>query len=247
MVSELEKQARVMSVFDKFEMPKLKEPALVRLRFRKVGNLQYISHLDLQRVFSHILTRSGVPVWYTEGFNPHPKMVFALPLSVGTQSVCEYLDIKIDRKISLDEIVERLNNQVTDELKIEKAYFPVTKFQEIATVEYQISIFDETVTTDTAAKVEELFKNQTLKATKKTKSGEKEIVINDYIKELSAESVDKKLDVTVELAAGEGSLNPEMIVSALREKLLLLADYPNDGYYTITRTHLYFENGREFE
>ena len=62
MVPELEKQARVMSVFDKFEMPKLKEPALVRLRFRKVGNLQYISHLDLQRVFSHILTRSGVPV-----------------------------------------------------------------------------------------------------------------------------------------------------------------------------------------
>ena len=219
----------------------------VRIKFQKTGKLKFISHLDLMRTMKGALGRANVPLKYSEGFNPHPKMVFALPLSVGTQSVCEYLDIKIDRKISLDEIVERLNNQVTDELKIEKAYFPVTKFQEIATVEYQISIFDETVTTSTAAKVEDLFKNQTLNATKKTKSGEKEIVINDYIKGLSASSVDKKLDITVKLTAGEGSLNPEMIVSALREKLSLLAEYPNDGYYTITRTHLYFANGREFE
>lgn len=247
MVSELEKQTRVMSVFDKFEMPKLKEPAPVRLRFCKVGNLQYISHLDLQRVFSHVLTRSGVPVWFTEGFNPHPKMVFALPLSVGTQSICEYLDIKIDRKISPDEIVERLNRQVTDELKIEKAYFPVTKFTEIAMVEYEIAIFDEAITKEVAARVEELFASQRITTIKKTKSGEKDIVINDHIKSLSASAEDKKLVIKVKLAAGEGSLNPETIVSALREKLSLLPDYPNDGYYTITRTHLYFADGREFE
>lgn len=53
----------------------------VRLKFRKVGDLQYISHLDLQRTFNRVIKRSGIPVWYTQGFNPHMKLVFSSPLS----------------------------------------------------------------------------------------------------------------------------------------------------------------------
>lgn len=48
----------------------------VRLRFSKTGRLKYISHLDINRVMSRALKRAGIPLWYTEGFNPHPYMSF---------------------------------------------------------------------------------------------------------------------------------------------------------------------------
>ena len=46
----------------------------VRLRFSKTGRLKYISHLDINRAMSRALKRAGIPLWYTEGFNPHPYM-----------------------------------------------------------------------------------------------------------------------------------------------------------------------------
>ena len=58
----------------------------MRIKFRKIGRLKYISHLDLQRTFSTGLIRAGIPVWYSKGFNPHPKLVFALTVSVGAES-----------------------------------------------------------------------------------------------------------------------------------------------------------------
>ena len=82
------------------ELEALERPFTVRLKFRKVGSLQYISHLDLQRTFMRVIVRACIPAWYTKGFNPHAKLVFSTPLSVGAQSVCEYLDIRIDREMS---------------------------------------------------------------------------------------------------------------------------------------------------
>ena len=81
----------------KFSLPLLPEPRPIRVKFRKVGDLQYISHLDLQRTFSRVLVRAGLPLWYTQGFNPHIKMVFGLPLPVGCESECEFLDLRLAR------------------------------------------------------------------------------------------------------------------------------------------------------
>ena len=61
----------------------LEEPKYIRFKFRKVGNLQYISHLDLQKAMAKVLVRAKAPLWYSKGFNPHAKLIFALPLSVG--------------------------------------------------------------------------------------------------------------------------------------------------------------------
>ena len=66
MVSGIKEQAVVRSSFDKNLMERLPEVKNVRLRFRKTGKLQFISHLDLQRVMSRVLVRSGVPVWFTQ-------------------------------------------------------------------------------------------------------------------------------------------------------------------------------------
>ena len=108
-------------------LPELERPRTVRLKFIKVGSLQYISHLDLQRTFNRVIVRACLPIWYTKGFNPHAKLVFSTPLSIGAQSTCEFLDIRIDREMSCETIMERLNAELTEELKIVDAYIPETK------------------------------------------------------------------------------------------------------------------------
>ena len=55
------------------------EKLFIRLKFKKTGRLQYISHLDLVRTMHKVIIRAGLPLWYTEGFNPKPKMIFAAP------------------------------------------------------------------------------------------------------------------------------------------------------------------------
>ena len=87
-LSKLEEKKRILS------LPELERPRTVRLKFRKVGSLQYISHLDLLRTMQTALRRAKVMMIYSEGFNPHMKITFALPLSIGTESVCEYMDIR---------------------------------------------------------------------------------------------------------------------------------------------------------
>ena len=73
-------------------------PALqiIRVYFTKTGEASYISLLDLQRVMQRALKRSGLPVWYTLGFNPHIYMTFAAPLSLGQESLCETVDFKTE-------------------------------------------------------------------------------------------------------------------------------------------------------
>lgn len=113
-------------------------PRSVRLKFTKTGSLQFISHLDLNRTMKTVMIRAKIPIHYTEGFNPHPKMVFALPLSIGAESVCELLDIKVDKELCDDEIVRRLNLSLPSEMRVLEAYTPETKFTDIRYAEYEI-------------------------------------------------------------------------------------------------------------
>ena len=96
--------------------------SVLRVKFKKVGDLQYISHLDLVRTMHKIIVRAGLPLWYTEGFNPKPKMAFAAPLSVGTESLCEFMDLRVTEAISPEEILARLNKNMTDEMQELEAY-----------------------------------------------------------------------------------------------------------------------------
>ena len=222
----------------------------VRLKFLKVGNLQYISHLDLQRTFNRIIKRSGIPAWYTMGFNPHLKLVFSSPLSIGCESVCEYLDLSMDGIISCDQIMERLNRELTEELKITKAYIPQRKFSEIAWAEYEYEFLCDGLSQDSAKKVDDLFSNSPLYMTKKTKSGEKEIDIVPLIATAVARFDEQsgKLYLSARLSATPDQfLNPEMLVVAMRDKLSLMSGDPTKETYSIVRKRLLDADGKDFE
>ena len=81
----------------------------LRIRFSKHGNVRYIGHLDIQRYFQRLNRRAGLKVVYSEGFSPHQKMSFAMPLSVGYESDAEYFDIEVSEAASSDAVIEAMN------------------------------------------------------------------------------------------------------------------------------------------
>ncbi len=229
------------------QWPKLETPKTVRIKFRKVGNLQYISHLDLQRTFSRVLMRADIPMWYTQGFNPHAKVIFGLPLSLGSESECEYIDLRLDRDISPAELKDRLNRELTEELCITEAYEPTTKFQEIGWAKYEIELKLASASAELAARLQALYEAAPLMMTKRTKSGEKEIDILPLIRKIKV-SYDparpNALHIRAVLAAsGTEFLNPELLIQAAKRECGILSGDPTAEEYSILRTHVYCADG----
>ena len=226
---------------------KLETPKTVRIKFRKVGDLQYISHLDLQRTVARVLVRAKIPMWYTQGFNPHAKVIFGLPLSVGTESECEFIDLRIDRDISPAEVKERLNRELTEEMQILEAYEPTSKFQDIAWAKYEICLRSAGADADMARKLEALYTTSPLNMTKKTKSGDKEIDITTMIRRIKAVyNADRADEIRISAILSAGSaehLNPEMLIKAAKEHLGILSGDPTKESYSILRTHVYLSDG----
>lgn len=232
---------KLKTCYTKFDRPELPAPITVRIKFCKIGNLQFISHLDLQRAFHRILVRAGIPMWYTKGFNPHAKLVFGLPLSVGTESMCEMADLRIEREISLEDIKQQLNASLTDEMYVLDAYIPERKFADIAYASYKITLSSDELCDRSAGTVEELFSHP-INMIKKSKSGEREVDITQYIRKLEASNEDGKLVVNAIIAAGNTeSLNPEYLVTAIKERL-----GTERVSYTIMRNNVFDAELREF-
>ena len=82
---------------------------MIRLVFSKKGLAKYISHLDMQRTMQRTLRRAGIPVWYSEGFNPHPYLCFASPLSVGIEGENEIIDFRLAEEMPFEEMKSRFN------------------------------------------------------------------------------------------------------------------------------------------
>lgn len=87
----------------------------IRIRFCKLGKIRFTSHRDVARMWERALRRASLPVAYTEGFSPRPKLSFGLALSTGHESLGEYLDVDLaadERLLDIDEIPPRLTREL---------------------------------------------------------------------------------------------------------------------------------------
>ena len=118
------------------------EPRALRCRFEKTGPIRFISHLDLTRAFHRAFSRAAIPLKFSEGFSPHPKFSFALPLSVGTESLAELADftLKAGYETSAEEIRVALQAQMPDGIRILSVEEQNGKFSDIAFAEYQVHL-----------------------------------------------------------------------------------------------------------
>lgn len=91
-----------------------------RVYFDKYGEMKFISHLDLLRFFERLFNKAEIPVKYSEGFHPRPKMSFGSPISLGTEAYNEIMDFETDVEISNEEVVKRLNESAVLGFKVNK-------------------------------------------------------------------------------------------------------------------------------
>lgn len=221
----------------------------LRIRFRKVGSMQYISHLDLQRTLGRVFIRAGLPLWFTKGFNPHPKLNFAMPLSVGTQSECELLDLRFKVDMDPAEVMERMNRQLTDELRVTEVYVPQTKFSDIAYAAYEYEIHTAGADSALAERMHTLLHTAPLMMTKRTKSGEKEIDIIPQIKraDVCYDADEDCIRMAAELSATtDNFLNPELVMAALTQHCGILQGDPMKEHYSIVRRRILTAEGKDF-
>lgn len=216
-----------------------KEMIPVRIKFSKKGDLMYISHLDLAKTMQRIMVRSDIDIWYSEGFNPQPKIVFAVPLPVGVESDCELLDIRTTSFIDNDEIRKRIEKNFPSEMKVLDVYTPEVKFKHIAYIDYTIKLSSPKVTDKTADEIAQLFEKE-CNVTKITKSGNEKVVnLCEFINSISVENINGEIVIKAILCAdGERYLNPELLIEAIKQNTGLLTLGTTEEYYSILRNDM---------
>ncbi len=217
----------------------------IRVRFVKEDPALYIGHLDVARVMARVVTRSGLPVYYTEGYNPRPKLVFASPLSVGCGSDCEIMDIRVLPEVTDEEILAALKAVEIKGLTVTDVYEAKSKLTEITDAAYRLRIHSPKASAEYAKIVEERFHSPVIMM-KKSKSGEKEVDITTLIRSMTAscEEADGVLVVDCTLACSSSEyLNPSYVADAIAKETDLITE---DTWRETVRCALLRADGTEF-
>ncbi len=221
----------------------------VRLNFSKTGRAIYISHLDVNRMMTRAVRRAQLPMWYTEGFNPHPYIAFALPLSLGQSSDCEYMDIRIEGDMTDEEVKNRLNEVLPEGIKILSAGAPVHDAKKIEKAQYFVKlVFDnQTDASLFCEKANELIHGDELIAEKPGKKGHRKIMkqvnLIEFIYDAKLTCTQCIVNLQCVLAAGNtNNLNPALLVDTI-EKILGI----QHGQIHIVRKKLITENNDIFK
>lgn len=191
----------------------------LRMRFKKTGRAVYISHLDLMQTMQRAFNRAGYKLKYSEGFNPHPTISIALPLSVGASSVCEIMDFMLTEDVDLDEMPERMTNALPEGIEVIEVYPMTRKVAQLKWLKVEgIFEYDERDYAEMVEKLTEFYSAAEIVITKKTKRGMGETDIRPGIKEITFSVGDDGVKVAAVISAQEPTINPDLIANALCQK-----------------------------
>lgn len=192
-----------------------------RLTFAKIGRARYISHLDLMRTMTRAIKRAKIPIWYTQGFNPHAYLMFPLALSLGIDSEIESMDIALIEDMPFKELIEKLNSAMPQGLYFISAARPVKKNTDIAAAEYLIEISFDVPAEKALEKWHEFTDRDTIEIEKRVKpkkgrkAGTKLVDIKPHLNVLQADIKGEKLCICIQLPAGnELNINTSTITDA---------------------------------
>ncbi len=216
------------------------EKLFIRLKFRKTGNLQYISHLDLVRTMHKVIVRADLPLWYTEGFNPKPKMIFAAPLSIGTESLAEFLDLRLTERMDPAEVMARLNRNMVSDMQIYDAYYPESKFTDLQWISYRIQLHLIDCTDELVGRISSCLSSDVIEVEKK--SGDGTTDIKPLVRSFEVTKKEGYIEIYTLLSANPSAfLNPEYVVKALKAYVGILKEEDLlSERYSIMREEAYF-------
>jgi radical SAM-linked protein len=217
---------------------------IYRMQFARSGSISYVGHLDLMRTFEHSLRRAGLPLLHSQGYNPRPMLVFALPLGVGISSEDDYLDVSLSENIRVEELIERLGTSLPDGLRIKDGWqVPETKGSIMAMItaaRYELQapgIF---------CALEKLFVREEILVEKRSKGQLRTLNIRPLMHMLTQGDRPVSRSISAEVgdvasvlvcAGSHENLRPDLLLQAL----ILFEGYPekNSSNCEVVRTGLY--------
>lgn len=215
------------------------------IRFAKEGALKYISHLDLLRTFVRTIRRSGLPVVYSKGFKPRPKMTLAAPLPLGATSTGEYVEFFFQEKMYPEELYDKLAVQLPPGLKLMKAFTvlldepPLPSVIEGAFYSYLIpanlpkNLYDN---------IDNLLQSPEIKVTRNKGRGKAKVVnIRPYIYSIKVNSKETKDGNYLDMLLATGSKG-----GAKPSEIIELLGFSKDEPYSLHRHNLYLHQGGMF-
>lgn len=212
---------------------------LIRCKYSKCEEMAFISHLDLLRVFIRSLRRAGVDLEYSQGFHPHPKISFSPALSLGVESLCEYVDFETKVDFNLKELKDRINSALPNGVEILTiaSGIKTPKISDISNYsEYEISF--ENATKDIQTVIDEILKSESIVISKKNKKGK--FIETDVRSRIDrAIAFGDKVRVVL-LNSNNGAMKPMEFVDIMNK-------FSEENYIVsnIIKTNLYYFDGKE--
>ncbi len=189
-----------------------------RIIFVKEGDFACLSHLDLQRTFIRVLRRAGMPLAYSQGFNPQPRLSFAAPLAVGITGDREYLEIDFFRQLDSEKIKADLNSILPAELAVRMAQEIDPKGPVLASLvkaAFYVAIFSPPVP-ELIPLVKNLYGSSVLEVERKGKKINKRVDIKAFIYNLYLQNAPEEDKLFMFLATGNlGGTRPAEVISLL--------------------------------
>jgi len=209
--------------------------------YQKGSEVSLISHLDIQRTLQRAFRRAGLPLLYSNGFNPHPQFSFATAAATGMSSDCEWFEVQISEPISPEEFVRRANEVMPVGMSVSSAFVPPEGFGSLSAklraAEYRVTLsFFDTVSEENLRQTLETMLSGEIVINKRTKGGIRPVDMRPYILRVSVEQVEGDTAVLRVLGKlqADGGLRVDAVVDALLERL------DANASYALHRTHMYF-------
>lgn len=214
-----------------------------RMMFTKKDEAKYISHLDLNRIFERACRRAGLPLAFSQGFNPHPKISFAIPLAVGVAGEREFMELELTEPLESHQVTERLNEKLPAGIKVLETRVVKDKekplMARVARATYRIVYPAGDLSEQQLATVIKKLMDQTsIEIERVVKGKTRRVDIRPNIFALEGKIVEGRIELLVEMGAGtNGNVKPEELLKELEKAGLI-----TDGYGTTYRTGIYSDS-----
>lgn len=190
--------------------------------FQKGAELRFIGHLDLMRTIQRALRRSRLPIKYSNGFNPHIRLSFAAPLSVGVAGKRELMEVPLEEGVTPQAFIQQMNLTLPQNLRIVFARpvdddFP-TLMSLVAGSCYTIRLPKTTAASQAVAKLDDFMALKAYVADRRTKSGENPCDIRPFVVEGTVKADEDGYTIFLTtLCNASGALKPTLWLKCLCE------------------------------
>ena len=209
--------------------------------YQKGKEIAMISHLDIQRTLQRAFRRAGIPLLYSNGFNPHPQFSFATAAATGMSSSCEWFEVQLSEEMRPEEFVRRANEAMPQGMRVSNAFAAPENYGSLSAklraAQYRVDLqFETPADHEKLAQTLEAMLTGEIIIQKRTKGGIRPVDMRPYILRVSVEQVEGEQAALLVLGKlqADGGLRVDAFIDALLERL------DAHAAYEIHRTNMYF-------